>query len=38
VAARARDEGLSGEAIGERIQRVRTQVVQDLQSSKASAA
>src|SRR4051812_24653654 len=38
VAAKARDEGLSGEAIGERIQRARTQVVQDLQTSSASAA
>lgn len=38
VAAQAREQGLSGEAIGERIQRARTQVVQDLQTSSASAA
>jgi tRNA nucleotidyltransferase (CCA-adding enzyme) len=38
IAAQARDQGLSGEEIGERIQRARIQVVQDLQTSKASAA
>jgi tRNA nucleotidyltransferase (CCA-adding enzyme) len=38
VAAQARQEGLSGEAIGERIQHARTQVVQDLQTRRASAA
>ncbi len=38
VAAQAREQGLSGEAIGERIQHARTQVVQDLQTSRASAA
>ena len=38
IAARAREDGLSGEAIGARIQRARTQAVQDLQSRSASAA
>jgi tRNA nucleotidyltransferase (CCA-adding enzyme) len=38
VAAQAREQGLSGEAIGERIQHARTQVVQDLQTRSASAA
>ena len=32
VAAKAREQGLTGDAIGERIQRARTQVVQDLPS------
>jgi tRNA nucleotidyltransferase (CCA-adding enzyme) len=39
VAAQARDQGLSGDAIGARIQHARVQVVQDLlQTSSASAA
>jgi tRNA nucleotidyltransferase (CCA-adding enzyme) len=39
IAAKAREQGLSGEAIGERIQHARTQVVEDLlQTSKANAA
>jgi tRNA nucleotidyltransferase (CCA-adding enzyme) len=38
VAAQARDQGLSGEAIGERIQHARVQVVHDLQTTRASAA
>ena len=39
VAAQAREEGLSGEKVGERIQRARVHAVQAvLQSSKASAA
>jgi tRNA nucleotidyltransferase (CCA-adding enzyme) len=38
VAQQARGQGLSGEAIGERIQRARTHAVQRLQTSSASAA
>jgi tRNA nucleotidyltransferase (CCA-adding enzyme) len=39
IAAQAREQGLSGEQIGERIQRARTHAVQQLlQTSKASAA
>ena len=38
VAAQARDEGLAGDRIGERIHVVRTHAVQLLQTSKASAA
>jgi tRNA nucleotidyltransferase (CCA-adding enzyme) len=38
VAQQARDEGLSGEQIGERIQHARTHAVAAVQTSKASAA
>src|SRR5207244_6556146 len=38
IAADARDQGLQGEQIGERIQRARVQAVAALQTSKASAA
>ncbi|MDE2607469.1 MAG: multifunctional CCA addition/repair protein [Burkholderiales bacterium] len=38
IAAQAREQGLAGEAIGECIQRARIRVVQDLQTSSASAA
>jgi tRNA nucleotidyltransferase (CCA-adding enzyme) len=38
IAAQAREEGLLGDQIGERIQRARTQAVAELQTSKASAA
>jgi tRNA nucleotidyltransferase (CCA-adding enzyme) len=38
LAAQARDQGLSGEAIGERIQHARVQVVHELQTTRASAA
>jgi tRNA nucleotidyltransferase (CCA-adding enzyme) len=38
IAAQARSQGLAGDAIGERIQAARTQAVQDLQTSSASAA
>ena len=38
VAAKARNEGLSGDAIGQRIQQARVQVVRDAQTSSASAA
>jgi tRNA nucleotidyltransferase (CCA-adding enzyme) len=38
IAAQAREQGLAGEAIGERIHHARVQVVQDLQTSSASAA
>ncbi|MBC5784679.1 multifunctional CCA addition/repair protein [Ramlibacter sp. USB13] len=38
IAARARDEGLAGDAIGQRIQQARVQVVRDAQTSRASAA
>jgi tRNA nucleotidyltransferase (CCA-adding enzyme) len=38
LAAQAREQGLSGEAIGERIQHARVQVVHDLQTTRASAA
>jgi tRNA nucleotidyltransferase (CCA-adding enzyme) len=38
LAAQAREQGLSGEAIGERIQHARVQVVHELQTTRASAA
>jgi tRNA nucleotidyltransferase (CCA-adding enzyme) len=38
IAAQARAEGLAGDAIGERIHHARTHVVQQLQTSSASAA
>ena len=38
VAAKARDEGLSGDAIGQRIQQARVRVVLDAQTRSASAA